>query len=385
MGVGLYKGAVEGTAEIMKILVTGSKGFVGRNLVVELRNRGYQEIYEFDVDTDRCLLDVYTKECGFVFHLAGVNRPEDEKDFITGNVGFTSKLLNSLQKNNNISPVLVTSSTQAVLDNPYGKSKKAVEDLLFEYNKTTGANVYVYRLTNLFGKWSKPNYNTVVATYCYNIARNLEIQVNNSDADLHLCYIGDVINEFFNALAGSPTRDGNYCIVPVTYHIKLGEIARRIKSFAESRQNLCIPDMSDELTRKLYSTYVSFLPKESFAYSLRVNTDSRGFFAEFIRTPDRGQLSINVSKVGMTKGNHWHHTKNEKFLVVSGQAVIRFRKIDEQEIVEYRVSGEQLQVVDIPPGYVHCLTNIGDTDLVTMMWASESFNPERPDTYFMEV
>ncbi|MFZ5968921.1 MAG: capsular polysaccharide biosynthesis protein CapF [Bacillota bacterium] len=369
----------------MKILVTGAKGFVGKNLVVELKNKGYMEIFEFDREMDKALLDLYTKECEFVFHLAGVNRPKNEKEFMEGNFGFTSELLELLKKHNNTSPVLITSSIQIERDNPYGRSKKAGEDLLFAYSKETGVNALVYRLPNLFGKWSRPNYNTVVATYCYNISRDLDIQINNPDAELTLCYIDDVLEEFLRALEGNPTRQGDYCFVPKTHEIKLGELAEVIRSFKESRINLSIPNMEDELTKKLYSTYLSFLPEDKFAYDLKMNCDHRGSFTEFIRTPERGQVSVNVSKSGITKGNHWHHTKNEKFLVVRGEGLIRFRKIDEDEIIEYRVSGDRLQVVDIPTGYTHSIINIGETDLVTVMWANEPFDPEKPDTYFLEV
>jgi UDP-2-acetamido-2,6-beta-L-arabino-hexul-4-ose reductase len=369
----------------MKILVTGAKGFVGKNLIAELKNKGYKDIFEFDQDTDKSLFDDYTKECEFVFHLAGVNRPKDEKEFMEGNFGFTSELLELLKKNNNKAPVLITSSIQAEKDNPYGISKKAGEDLIFAYSKETGAKALVYRLANLFGKWSKPNYNTVVATYCHNIARDLEIQVSNPDADLTLCYVDDVLEEFLKALQGKETIKDEYCYVPVVHQIKLGELAKVIKSFKESRTTLSVPNMADELTKKLYSTYLSFLPEDKFSYELKMNNDNRGSFTEFIRTLDRGQVSVNVSKPGITKGNHWHHTKNEKFLVVSGSGLIRFRKIDSDEIIEYKVTGEKLQVVDIPTGFTHSIVNIGDNDMVTVMWANEAFNTEKPDTYFLEV
>ncbi|MFA9396895.1 MAG: capsular polysaccharide biosynthesis protein CapF [Clostridiaceae bacterium] len=369
----------------MKILITGSKGFVGKNLIAELKNKGYDEIFEFDIDTDEAKLEEYVKSCEFVFHLAGVNRPKDDKEYMEGNFGFTSKVLSMLKKYNNKSPIVITSSIQAEMDNPYGKSKKAGENLLFEYANETGAKVLVYRLPNLFGKWSRPNYNTVVATYCYNIARNLDIQINKPDAELVLCYIDDVLEEFTRALEGKPTVKDGYCYIPVYYNIKLGELADKIKSFKESRKNLSILDMSDSLTKKLYSTYLSFLPEEEFSYDLNMHCDNRGSFTEFIRTPDRGQVSVNVSKPGITKGNHWHHTKNEKFLVVSGSGLICFRKLDSDEILEYKVSGEKLQVVDIPTGYTHSIVNIGDTEMVTVMWANEAFNSEKPDTYFLEV
>jgi UDP-2-acetamido-2,6-beta-L-arabino-hexul-4-ose reductase len=369
----------------MKILVTGAKGFVGKNLVAELRNRGYNDLFEYTRESDPALLETYTKECNFVFHLAGVNRPIDESEFMEGNYGFTSQLLELLKKHNNMAPVLITSSIQAEKENPYGRSKKAGEELLFNHYKETDTKVYVYRLPNIFGKWSKPNYNTVVATYCHNIARDLEIQINNPDAELTLCYIDDVLEEFLSALAGNPTFQDDYCVVPITHSIKLGELAERIKSFKESRSNLSIPNMEDPLTKKLYSTYLSFLPEDKFSYDLKMNCDHRGSFTEFIRTSERGQVSINVSKPEITKGNHWHHTKNEKFLVVSGEGLIRFRKPDSKEIIEYRVSGSKLQVVDIPTGYTHSIVNVGETDLVTVMWVNECFDPERPDTYFLEV
>lgn len=368
-----------------KILITGASGFVGKNLVAELKNQGYEELFLYNRSNSIEELEEFTKHCDFVFHLAGINRPDHEEEFMEGNYGLTSTLLELLKKHENKSQVLITSSIQAEKDNPYGKSKKAGEELLFEYSKGTGAEVYVYRLPNLFGKWSKPNYNTVVATYCYNIARNLEVQVNNPVANLTLSYIDDVMEEFVKALNGNPTKTNEYCLVPVSYSIQLGELAEKLLSFNESRKTLSVAKMDDALTKKLYSTYLSFLPKDNFSYDLKMNVDNRGSFTEFLRTPDRGQVSVNISKPGITKGNHWHHTKNEKFLVVSGEGLIRFRNIDEEEIVEYRVTGDKLQVVDIPTGYTHSIVNVGETDLVTVMWVNESFDPEKPDTYFVEV
>lgn len=369
----------------MKILVTGASGFVGKNLVAELKNKGFEDLFLYTRENSLEDLEDYTKECEFVFHLAGVNRPKDEKEFMDGNFKFTSKLLELLKKYENKAPVLITSSTQAEKDNLYGSSKKAGEDLLFEYQKETDVNVYVYRLPNVFGKWSRPNYNTVVATYCHNIARDLDIQINNPDAVLNLCYIDDVLEEFIRALERNPTSQDDYCVVPVTHTIKLGDLAELIKSFKESRANLNIVNMKDPLSKKLYSTYLSFLPEEQFSYDLKMNIDQRGSFTEFIRTPERGQVSINVSKPGITKGNHWHHTKNEKFLVVSGEGLIRFRKLDSHEIIEYKVCGKKLQVVDIPTGYTHSIVNVGESDLVTVMWVNECFDPEKPDTYYLEV
>ncbi|NLD06101.1 MAG: capsular polysaccharide biosynthesis protein CapF [Synergistaceae bacterium] len=370
----------------MKILVTGAKGFIGRNLIFELKNRGYGDIYEYDIDTKEELLDQYTRECEFVFHLAGVNRPKETEEFMQGNFGFTSLLLDKLKGYKNRCSVMLSSSIQAEQDNPYGLSKKAGEDLLFEYSKETGAKVYVYRFPNVFGKWCRPNYNSAVATFCHNIANGLAIQINDRNTMMNLVYIDDVVDELINALnrKASTDHDG-YCYVPVSYKITLGEIADLIHSFRESRNDLQIPDMADGFTKKLYSTYLSYLPKDSFSYPLKMNIDSRGSFTEIIRTKNRGQFSVNITKPGITKGNHWHHTKNEKFLVVSGNGVIRFRKIDSDEIIEYTVDGQKMEVVDIPPGYTHNITNICETDLVTFMWVNEPYDPDKPDTYFLEV
>lgn len=369
----------------MKILVTGAKGFVGKNLVAELKNKGYTEIYEYTRETDERLLDAYTKDCDFVFHLAGVNRPKDEKEFMQGNYEFTVELLELLKKHNNQAPVLLTSSIQAEKNNPYGESKRAGEELLVSYSKETGVKTFVYRLPNLFGKWCKPNYNSVVATFCHNIARNLEIQINDATAELTLCYIDDVMEEFVKAMEEEPTKNGQYCVVPIVHKVKLGDLANLIESFKESRQNLHAPNLGDDFTKKLYSTYLSYLPEDKFSYELTMHADHRGSFTEFIKSPERGQVSVNVSKPGITKGNHWHHTKNEKFLVVSGEGLIRFRKINSEEIIEYRVSGGKLEVVDIPVGYTHSIVNVGESDLVTVMWANELFDPDKPDTYFLEV
>ena len=370
----------------MKILVTGAKGFIGKNLIFELRNRGYGDIYEYDIDTKEELLDEYTRECGFVFHLAGVNRPKETEEFMQGNFGFTSLLLDKLKEHQNRCPVMLSSSIQAKLDNPYGISKKAGEDLLFEYGKETGAKVYVYRFPNVFGKWCRPNYNSAVATFCHNIANGLPIQINDRNTVMNLVYIDDLVNELINLLKGNASVDMNgYCYVPVTHTATLGEIADLIHSFRESRNDLQIPDMADGFTKKLYSTYLSYLPKESFSYPLKMNIDNRGSFTEIIRTKNSGQFSVNITKPGITKGNHWHHTKNEKFLVVSGKGVIRFRKIDSDEIIEYLVDGEKMEAVDIPPGYTHNITNTGETDLVTFMWVNEPYDPDKPDTYFLEV
>lgn len=370
----------------MNILVTGAKGFIGKNLIIELKNRGYETVFEYDNDATLEELDSYTKNCDFVFHLAGVNRPENESEFMEGNFGFTSVLLNSLKKNNNIAPVLITSSIQALQDNPYGKSKKAGEELLLKYKEETGANVYIYRLQNVFGKWCRPNYNSAVATFCHNIANDLPITINDREHQMRLVYIDDVVDTFISAMEGNEigANDGLYYVMSV-YLAKLGEIADLLYSFKESRDSLRIPNMSDLFTKKLYSTYLSYLPTDSFSYPLKMNIDDRGSFTEFIKVKDFGQVSVNISKPGITKGNHWHHTKNEKFLVVHGQGIIRFRKIDMDEIIEYNVSGDKLEVVDIPVGYTHNISNIGDIDMVTIMWANEAFDPSKPDTYYLEV
>lgn len=369
----------------MKILVTGAKGFVGKNLVAELKNRNYNEIYECDIETTDEELDEYTKNCEFVFHLAGVNRPEKEEDFMKGNFGFTSVLLEKLKKHNNKCPILITSSIQAKSDNPYGKSKKAGEDLMFTYAKETGAKVYVYRLTNLFGKWCRPNYNSVVATFCNNIAKGLEIKINDPSVVLDLAYIDDVLNELIDAMEGNASIKDGYGYIPVTHTVTLGEIAKLILKFKKSREDLQIPNMKNEFEKKLYSTYLSYLPENEFNYPLKMNVDTRGSFTELFKTEERGQVSVNISKPGIVKGNHWHHTKNEKFVVVSGEGVIRFRKINSSEVIEYKVSGEKIEVIDIPCGYTHNIENTGKTDMVTIMWANEIFDPEKPDTYYMEV
>ena len=369
----------------MKILVTGSGGFVGKNLVAELKNRKYNDIYEYDINTDPAELDVYTKDCDFVFHLAGVNRPKNETEFMTGNFGFTDTLLNKLKENGNCAPVLITSSIQAELDNPYGKSKKAGEDRMFSYSEETGNKVYVYRLPNVFGKWCRPNYNSAVATFCNNIAAGLPIKVNDPSVVMNLVYIDDVVKEFINALEGRANIVGKFGTVPVVHTTTLGHIVEIITSFKENRRGLELPKLDDELERKLYSTYLSYLPEDDFSYPLDMHVDERGSFTEFIRTPDRGQVSVNISHPGITKGNHWHHSKNEKFLVVKGKGCISFRKYGTDEVIDYHVNGDKLTVVDIPTGYTHCITNEGDEDMVTVMWANEAFDPDKPDTYYEPV
>ncbi len=380
----------------MKILVTGAAGFVGKNLCSALNNikEGkdathsnlvINDIFEYDITSTIEELEKWCVNCDYVFHLAGVNRSQNQMEFMEGNFGFTSILLELLKKNYNSCPIMLSSSTQAELHNPYGESKKAGEELLFQYGKETGAKVLVYRFPNVFGKWCRPNYNSAIATFCYNITRGLPITVHDPDVTMNLVYIDDVVEELLRALHHQETRYGDYCVVPMVHTRQLGEIVRLIQSFHDSRIQRTIPDMSDPFAKKLYSTYLSYLPSNGFSYELKMNEDQRGSFTEFIKTPDRGQVSVNISKPGIIKGNHWHHSKNEKFLVVSGQGVIRFRQIDSKEIIEYHVSGDKLQVVDIPPGYTHNIENLGESDMVTIMWANEPFDPNHPDTYFMEV
>ncbi len=381
----------------MNILVTGAKGFVGRNLVSQLHNiqsgkaKNYgvfsdMQVFEYDVDSDPCELDVYCKRADFVFNLAGVNRPKDQAEFMQGNFGFASALLDTLKKYNNSCPVMISSSTQAALDNPYGKSKRAGENLLFDYARETGARVLVYRFPNVFGKWCRPNYNSAVATFCNNIAHDLPIQVNDPSVMLHLVYVDDVVDELIAALSGNEHREGDYCVVPIVHTVTLGKIVDLLYSFREMSGNLQVPDLGDPFTKKLYSTYLSYFPKDKFSYPLKMNVDSRGSFTEIIRTPDRGQFSVNISKPGITKGQHWHHTKNEKFVVVSGHGLIQLRKIGTDEVLNYEVNGDKIEVVEMIPGYTHNIINLSDTeDLVTFMWCNECFDPARPDTFFEEV
>lgn len=382
----------------MNILITGAKGFVGRNLSEALKcvRDGKDKtreisadinLYEFDIDTPAEKLDEYCKDADFVYHLAGVNRPKNETEFMEGNFGFTSKLLESLKKYNNKAPVMLSSSIQAALDNPYGKSKKAGEELIFNYGKENGVKTLVYRFPNVFGKWCRPNYNSAVATFCYNIAHDLPITVNDRNHMMTLVYIDDVVDELIRAAAGMENREGDYCRVGIEHKITLGEIADLLYSFKESRINKLIPDMSkNSFSKKLYSTYLTYLDAENFSYNLKMNCDNRGSFTEVLRTLNAGQISVNISKPGITKGQHWHNTKNEKFVVVSGHGLIQLRQIGTDKVVNYEVSGEEITVVDMIPGYTHNIINLSDTeDLVTIMWCNERFDPNRPDTYFEEV
>lgn len=380
----------------MRILVTGARGFVGKNLVAQLKNirdgkatnysiSSISEIFEYDKEDTPELLDLYTKKCDFVFHLAGVNRPKDIAEFTIGNFGFTSVLIDLLKKHNNKAPLLITSSIQATLDNPYGKSKKASEDLIFTYGKEAGAKVLIYRLPNVFGKWCKPNYNSVVATFCHNIAHELPIIVNNPNTNMELVYIDDVVDELIGALVGKEHKAGDTCYIATTYKVKLGEIVDLLQGFKASRKSLTVPKLDNAFEKILHSTYLSYLPREQIVYSLKMREDARGSFTEIVRTLDRGQFSVNISNPGVIKGNHWHNTKNEKFVVVSGKALIQLRQIGSDEIINYHVNGKKIEVVDIPIGYTHNIINEGDTELITFMWCNECFDPNKPDTYFEEV
>ncbi len=371
------------------ILVTGAMGFVGKNLTAKLKNCGYTDVLTFDIDTPKSELDEYAKKAEFVFHLAGVNRPQHAHEFYEGNRDLTGYLLNLLEESENKAPVLITSSTQAALDNDYGKSKREAEELLQAHEKNTGAKALIYRMPGVFGKWSRPGYNSVVATFCHNIANDKPIEIRDESYEFPLVYIDDVVQCFIDAMENGEKKQEDMpelCRLDCeVYTVSLGELAGLIRGFKESRSILSVPDMGDEFTKKLYATYLSFLPVDGFSYQLKMNCDDRGSFTEFLRSKENGQVSVNISKPGIVKGNHWHDSKNEKFLVVKGSGVIRFRKIGEKQIIEYFVSDKKLEVVDIPTGYTHNIENIGDGDMVTVMWANEMFNPEKPDTYFEQV
>jgi len=398
----------------MKILITGSKGFVGRNLCAQLRNirdgkaRNYDvvvdEVYEYDMDSTPGELDEWCSCADFVFNLAGVNRPRNPDEFMNGNYGFASTLLDTLRKHGNTCPVMLSSSIQASLsgrfgDSEYGRSKKAGEDLFFRYAEETGARVLVYRFPNLFGKWCRPNYNSAVATFCNNIANDLPIRVNDPSVELELLYIDDLVDEMMAALSGRehrcrydgmeavPDEKGMFCHCPVTHHVRLGEIVELLETFRRQPSTLLMPEIpGGSFAKKLYSTYLSYLPKEKAVFPLRMNVDQRGSFTEILKTASCGQFSVNISRPGITKGQHWHNSKWELFIVVSGRALIQQRRIDSDEILNFEVSGERIEAVHMLPGYTHNIINLSDTDdLVTLMWANEAFNPEKPDTYFLPV
>ena len=412
----------------MNILITGAAGFVGRNLTESLKSirdgkdRRFPEltienIFEYDIDTPAELLDEYCAKADFVFNLAGVNRPKDASEFVAGNVDFASRLLDLLKKHNNTCPVMLSSSIQATCigryDSDYGRTKRAGEELFFEYGRETGAKVLVYRFPNLFGKWCRPNYNSVVATWCHNMANDLPIQINNLNVELELLYIDDLVEEMIGALRGREhycTFEGVqtiliekalanqrenvrvydeslYCAVPTTHKVTLGEIVKLLESFVAQPKTLMMPEIADDsFAKKLYSTYLSYLPKEKVAFPLKMNVDERGSFTELMKTMNCGQFSVNISKPGITKGQHWHHSKWEFFIVVSGHGLIQMRKIGSDEVLEFEVTGENIEAIHMLPGYTHNIINLSDTEnLVTVMWANENFDPNRPDTYFEPV
>ncbi len=398
----------------MKILVTGAKGFVGKNIVANLynikngkdrtRDIKIEEIFEFDIDTDIKLLDKYCTETDFVFNLAGVNRPKEQSEFLEGNFGFASTLLDTLKKYKNSCPVMLASSIQATLigryeGSEYGKSKLAGEELFFNYGKETGAKILVYRFPNLFGKWCRPNYNSAVATFCNNIANDLPIQVNDRNVQLEMLYIDDLVEEMLDALEGKEhhcefdgvntveNREGRYCYSPITHHVTLGEIVDLLEEFKNQPKTLIVPEIpKNSFAKKLYSTYLSYLPKEKISFPLKMNIDIRGSFTELLKSEKCGQVSINISKPGITKGQHWHNTKWEFFIVVAGHGLIQQRKIDTDEVIEFEVSGDKIEAVHMLPGYTHNIINLSETEnLVTVMWANEAFDPKKPDTFFEEV
>ena len=398
----------------MRILVTGAKGFVGKNLVAALncikdgkdRTRGVtvDAVYEYDIDTDPALLDTYCADCDFVFNLAGVNRPQNQEEFMQGNFGFASRLLDTLKAHGNTCPVMLSSSIQATLvgryaDGEYGKSKKAGEELFFSYAAETGAKVLVYRFPNLFGKWCRPNYNSAVATFCNNIANDLPITVNDPSVMLELLYIDDLVDEMILGLKGQEHHcefegidtvicdSGRYCAAPVTHRVTLGQSVELLESFKAQPSTLLMPEIpAGSFAKKLYSTYLSYLPKEKASFPLKMNVDARGSFTELLRTGNCGQFSVNISKPGITKGQHWHHTKWEFFIVVSGKGLIQQRRVGSDEVLNFEVSGDKIEAVHMLPGYTHNIINLSQTeDLVTVMWANECFDPGRPDTFYEEV
>ncbi len=398
----------------MKILITGAKGFVGKNLTQALKcimdgkdktrpTLQIDEIFEYDIDTEQSLLEDYCRECDFVFNLAGVNRPKDPAEFMQGNFGFASKLLDTLKKYKNTCPIMISSSIQATCigryDSDYGRSKKAGEELMFAYGEERGVKVLVYRLPNLFGKWCRPNYNSAVATFCNNIANDLPIQVNDRTVELELLYIDDLVCEMLDALEGREHRcefdgintvlcdGGRYCAATVTHKVTLGEIVDILDSFKNQPQTLIMPEIANNsFQKKLYSTYLSYLPKEKVSFPLKMNVDDRGSFTELLKTEKCGQFSVNISKPGITKGQHWHHTKWEFFIVVSGHGLIQLRKIGTDEVMNFEVTGDRIEAIHMLPGYTHNIINLSETDnLVTVMWANEQFDPAHPDTFFEKV
>ncbi len=367
----------------MKILITGSDGFIAKNLIVHLKRDESMKLYLYNKNDSLNILKAYLKEVDFIFHLAGVNRPKNTKEFYKGNSNLTKIIVDTLIKNNKKTPVLLSSSTQSDLDNDYGKSKKEAEKLLLNYAKQTNSNIYIYKLPNVFGKWSKPNYNSVISTWCHNIANNLEIQVNNRNIELELVYIDDVIKSFIEKL----TTQGHeqYFKIDTIYRKTLGEIEKLLYKFKDNRTSLVIPNVASGFERALYATYLSYLSRNDFSYKLKGYHDDRGTFYEVLKTLDSGQFSLSTTVAGVTRGNHYHHTKNEKFLVVKGEALIEFRHIVTNEKICYKVSDDKMEIVEMIPGYTHNITNIGKEEMILLLWANENFDQNNPDTYFLEV
>lgn len=369
----------------MRIAVTGANGFMGRNLVAHLRTQGGCEVSRITREHGPAEVRDAILGADFIFHFAGVNRPRTEAEFFSGNVGFTRDLCDTLLEGGRRTPIVFASSIHAESDTPYGRSKREAEEVLMRYAEAAGARVAIYRLPHVFGKWSRPNYNSVVATFCHNIARGLPITITDPTRELNLAYIDDVMALFMAELEQTGPPGAEYRPKPLTHKVTLGRLAELIGSFKTSRGTLVVPDFADPLVHKLYATYLSYLDAGDFAYDLEQRVDPRGALAEFVKAPGFGQLFVSRTKPGVTRGNHYHHTKTEKFLVVEGEAVVRFRRFDGDEVIEYRVRGDNFRVIDIPPGYTHSIENVGDTELITLFWASEIFDPERPDTYPLQV
>ena len=367
----------------MKILVTGSNGFIAKNLVEHLKRDEEIELYLYSKKDSQMILEAYVKEVDFIFHLAGVNRPENVNEFYEGNANLTKNIIDILVKEDKKTSILLSSSTQSTLDNDYGKSKLEAEDALVEYAGKTGANVYIYKLPNVFGKWSKPNYNSVISTWCYNITHDLDIEVNNREYMLNLVYVDDVVESFMGKLKES--SDKIYCEIQMTYKKSLGEIERLLYAFRDNRTSLYIPNVASGFERALYATYLSYLSIDDFSYELKGHQDERGTFYEILKTLDSGQFSLSTTAPGITRGNHYHHTKNEKFLVVKGEALIEFKDIVSEELVSYKVSDKKMEVVEMIPGYTHNIKNTGDEEMILFLWANETFDKNKPDTYYLEV
>ena len=367
----------------MKVLITGSNGFIAKNLIEHLKRDAEIELYLYSKRDSLNILEAYVKEVDFIFHLAGVNRPQNVSEFYEGNSDLTKNIVNILVKQGKTTPVVLSSSTQSTLDNDYGKSKLEAEKILLEYSKKSKSDIYIYQLPNVFGKWSKPNYNSVISTWCHNIANDLEIQVNNRDVKLNLVYVDDVINSFMQKLKNR--SDDKYILIDTVYKKTLGEIEKLLYQFKENRKTLVIPNVASGFERALYATYLSYLPIDSFSYELKGHQDNRGTFYEIVKTFDSGQFSLSTTAPGIKRGSHYHHTKNEKFLVVRGKALIEFRHIITNEKVSYKVSDSRMEIVEMIPGYTHNIKNIGNEEMILLLWANENYDNNRPDTYFLEV